>query len=235
MNTRLLRRLHRWIALGFSLVVFASAGSGVIHIVMARTQAPPPKAGASGGEAAVFDPGAWKLSPADAVKASQVAGVTGINLRIIGGEPWYVIRGKGKMAYVNGADGRIGADEDALFAREIAARFLHCDRDEARQTAYLTAYTTEYINIFRLLPVYRFDRDDGKGTRVYVSTATESVTRATDDGKQFEANLFANVHKLMFLPNRDARDGALLFLMGGLLLASALGIALFFVTRSRKE
>jgi hypothetical protein len=79
--------------------------------------------------------------------------------------------------------------------------------------------------------VYRFDVDDGKGTRVYVSTMTGSVTRHTDDQRQLEANVFSNFHKLMFIKDKDLRDGLLTLMTLGIFLVAVLGIVLFFMTR----
>jgi hypothetical protein len=84
-----------------------------------------------------------------------------------------------------------------------------------------------------VLPVYRFDAGDALETRVYVSTATGSVTRHTDRERQFEANIFSNFHKLAFIRDKNARDLVLSVLTGGAALASIAGIILFFATRSR--
>jgi hypothetical protein len=93
----------------------------------------------------------------------------------------------------------------------------------------------EYLNIFRILPVYRFDTKDKLQTRVYVSTTTGSVTRHTDRGRQFEATIFTMFHKLGFIPNKDIRDLVLTIMTLGTFLVSLLGIWLFFATRTKKS
>ena len=84
-----------------------------------------------------------------------------------------------------------------------------------------------------MLPVYRFDADDERGTRVYVSTLTGSVTRATDDAKQREATIFTVFHKWMFIKNREVRDWALMTAMAGLIALAVSGLVLFWQTRRR--
>jgi hypothetical protein len=64
---------------------------------------------------------------------------------------------------------------------------------------------------------------------------TGSVTRHTDDQKQFEARIFTNFHKLGFIPNKNIRDWTLTTLTGAAFLISILGIALFFLTKSKKK
>lgn len=233
MNKQLIRKAHRWLGLLFSLTILMSAGSGVIHNVMTRTQAPPPSARPSGNG---LDVSQIKLSVSDAaIKLPDAAqGIAAVNVRSIGGQPWYQIYTKTNRAaqYVSALDGRVDPAQDEVYAAEIATTFL--GGASVKRTDFLTAFNSEYINIFRLLPVYRFDTEDALHTRVYVSTTTGSVTRHTDDQRQWEANVFTNFHKLGFIPNKDLRDLVLTLLTAATCVVSLLGVALFFMT-SRKR
>lgn len=229
MRARWIRQAHRWIGLLFSLTVLASAGSGVLHNVMTRTQAPPPAARPSGGG---LEPARINLSVPDAVRQLPAGGVIqAVNVRGIDGEPWYQIyvQGGGQPQYVSAKDGRVDPTQDERYAAEIASSFL--GGAAVKRTGYLTTFDGEYINIFRILPVYRFDMGDARGTRVYVSTTTGSVTRHTDDQRQFEANVFTNFHKLGFIPNKDLRDLVLTVVTFGAFVVAFLGVGLFFATR----
>jgi hypothetical protein len=210
-----------------------SAGSGVIHNVMTRTQAPPPSARPSGHG---LDVSQIKLSVSDAAKKLPDAaqGIAAVNVRSIGGQPWYQIYTKTNRAaqYVSALDGRVDPAQDEAYAAEIATTFL--GGATVRKTEFLTAFNSEYINIFRLLPVYRFDIEDALHTRVYVSTTTGSVTRHTDDQRQWEANVFTNFHKLGFIPNKDLRDLVLTVLTAATCVVSLLGVALFFMTGRKR-
>ena len=234
MNSRLIRKLHRWLGLVFSLSVMLASGSGVIHNVMTRTQAPPPQARPSGGG---MDVSAIKITVADAVSKlpEDKPEVQAVNLRGIGGQPWYQIYTKTTRGpqYVSAVDGRVDAAMDEAYAGEIARNFLA--GAAVKKTGFLTAFNTEYINIFRILPVYRFDAGDALDTRVYVSTTTGNVTRHTDRQRQFEATLFTNFHKLGFIPDKDTRDLVLTLLTAGTFLVACLGVALFFITRPKKR
>ena len=233
MKTTTIRRLHRWLGLLFSVSILMSSLSGVLHTVMTRTQTPPPPARPSGGG---LDASAIRVSVADAIgKLANAGTVHAVNLRGIGGEPWYQIYAgtNGVPFYVSAADGRVDAAQDERYAAEIASAFL--GGAKVAKTDYLTAFNGEYINIFRVLPVYRFAANDALQTRVYVSTATGSVTRHTDKQRQFEANVFTNFHKLGFIPDRNVRDIVLAVLTGGAALAAFAGIALFIATRPRRK
>ena len=233
MSSKLIRKLHRWLGLAFSISVLMASGSGVIHNIMTRTQAPPPQAKPSGGG---MDVKAIQISVADAVaKLGGHAEAQAVNLRGIGGQPWYQIYVKDAKGpqYVSAIDGRVDPAQDEAYAAEIARNFLA--GAEVKKTDFLTAFNMEYLNIFRILPVYRFDAGDALETRVYVSTTTGSVTRHTDKERQFEATIFTMFHKLGFIRDKDMRDLVLTVLTLGTFLVALLGVWLFFVTRLRKN
>ncbi len=232
LESRQVRKVHRILGLIFSVSLLMSAGSGVLHNVMSRTQAPPPKAQPSGK----IDPSQIKVSVADAYAKLSLQGESfdAVSIRSIGGLPWYqfMLRSKERTYYVNALTGEPDETADEKYATEIASN--HLGGAAVRKTDLLTAYNTEYINIFRILPVYRFDADDDKGTRLYVSTMTGSVTRDTNDHKQFEASVFSNVHKLMFIKDKDLRDLVLTFFTAGTFAVAVLGLVLFFMTQPKK-
>jgi hypothetical protein len=224
-----LRRWHRWHALAMSLIVIASAGSGLLHTWMARTQPPPPAA----RPAAPFALSAGLLPP-DQALAELPGPPLSATLRPLDGGLWWQIQCAGSAAPV-WRDARTGVADpgaDARYAATIAG--AAAGGAAVSQTGYLTAFDREYIAIFRILPVYRFAVDDGRGTRLYVSTATASVTRATDDRRQFEADVFGMLHKWNFIPWRGVRDWALIIAMAGIIAVALGGIALFVATARRK-
>lgn len=232
MKRNWIRKAHRWLGLAFSLTVLMSSGSGLLHTIMTRTQSTPPPARPSGGG---LDASAIRVSVADAIKHLPADSYAiAVNVRTIEGQPWYQIFISSSPApiYVSAIDGRVDPRQDEMYGREIARSFL--GGKEATKTDFLRQFNNEYINIFRILPVYRFDAKDGLGTRVYVSTTTGSVTRHTDDRRQFEATAFTNFHKFGFIPNKDVRDWTLGILTAGAFAVSLLGIVLFFLTGRRK-
>jgi hypothetical protein len=226
-----IRKAHRWLGLIFSVTLLMSSGSGVLHTVMTRTQSAPPPARPSG---AGLDVSSVVLSVKEAVGLlPSGAKASSIQLRSIFGLPHYqILTEDGRPHYINAVTGATDPSLDEAHAAEIAAVFL--GGKPVTKTDYLTHFNQEYIGIFRILPVFRFDAADSKGTRVYVSTVTGSVTRLTDNQKQFEANVFTLVHKFGFIRNKELRDWSLILVTGGVFVVSALGIALFFLTRPRR-
>jgi hypothetical protein len=50
---------------------------------------------------------------------------------------------------------------------------------------------------------------------------------------QLEANVFSNLHKLAFIPNKILRDSVLATMTSGILVAAGLGFGLWLRTRRR--
>jgi hypothetical protein len=178
-----------------------------------------------------------RIAPDEAVErlGGRDLAVQALSLRTIGGEPWYqvVAAGSPLPRYLNAIDGREDPQADQSYAAEIASRSL--GGVPVRWVRRLDAYDSEYIVIFRLLPVHRVEVDDEDHTRLYVSTLTGSVARLTSDSSQFEANVFSLFHKYAFIHHKGWRDGLLVAFTSLAFLTSLAGIALFVVTRRRNR
>jgi len=136
--------------------------------------------------------------------------------------------------YFSAAGGREEPGLETRLAFDIARRHLasaSLPPDAFTYTRQLDSFDREYIGIFRLLPVHRIDIADGKGTRLYVSTQTGGVARHTDDRRQFEANIFSNLHKYAFIRHKPTRDALLISFTTLAFLASLAGLVLFIITR----
>ncbi|CAM2987736.1 PepSY domain-containing protein [Rariglobus hedericola] len=232
LSPSVIRRLHRWIGLTCALTVMIASGSGVIHMVMTWTQSPPPRP--QPGDR--INATAVQVTPADALArlGRSDAAVQSMSLRMIGGQPWYqmLVAGSPVPLYVNAVDGHEDPDTDATYAKEIATRYV--GGSPVKWVRRMDSFDGEYIVIFRMLPVHRIEVEDGRGTRLYVSTLTGSVARHTDNRRQFEANIFTYFHKYAFISSKPWRDGVLVGFTSLAFLASLSGIVLFFATARRR-
>lgn len=223
-----LRRFHRWHGLAMTLIIVMASGSGILHTVMTWVQTPPPPP----RPAAVIDLSAVNAGP-DAIAAAlpEAAAPTAVGLRHVDGRPlWQVFcQGRSTPLYVDTANGALVEDADRAYARNIAS--THLGREDLDDGDLVTSFDNEYLTIFRILPVWRFRASDDRGTRVYVSTLTGSVTRHTDDWKQIEANAFTYLHKWNFISNKRLRDAALVTANLALIALALSGLWLFWRTR----
>lgn len=223
--------LHRRLGLVFCLFTLVASGSGIIHNLMSWTQPPPPRPAPAGQ----VDLARVVISPAAAAEALGAdlssSEVTSVVLREIGGDPWYQLYLAGQQVprYVHAAEGRVDDRMDLIYGAEIASRYL--GGVSVRYAETLEAFNREYIEIYRILPVHRFDADDEWGTRVYVSTMTGSAICHTDDHRQLQSNIFGLFHKFAFIRDKNLRNTLLTLTTSGIFLVALTGLILFARTR----
>lgn len=143
----------------------------------------------------------------------------------------FIYADAGRPIYVGLATGQTLMDADPRQAAEIAALALPGQR--LTPGPRLTGFDGEHINIYRILPVYRFNADDGRGTRVYVSTLTGSVTFATTDTRQAVASFFSAVHKLNFIQHKTLKLTLLTVLALGAITTVFFGLAMAWARRQQ--
>jgi hypothetical protein len=227
-NSKKGRSLHRWIGIIVAVYVVMAALSGILHIVMTNFfTAPPP----------VIPQGVMRLEQA-ALPLSEIvkhlpnpkAAVKGVNIRTINDNLWYqfIIEGETKPVYIHAVTGKSDAGMDEAYAQDIASKYLRKDRSVVHKTDYLTAFNKEYLNIFRALPVYRFDADHSNGEHVYVSTITGSVTLYLNTPRALIQSSFSNLHKLAFISNHVVRDIVQAALVIGITITTFIGVGIFF-------
>jgi hypothetical protein len=226
------RKIHRWLGIVVVVYVAMATTSGIIHIIMANFFAAPPP---------VIPQGLVNLESASLPLASIVKtipkdkNVSAVNIRTIDNALWYqVITGTEPPIYINAATGKIAPDMDEAYAKQIAQQYLQTTKG-VEATAYLTAFDDEYLNIFRALPVYRFDVQDSDNVRVYVSTVTGNVTLYLNTFRALGQNSFSMLHKLSFIPIKWLRDVIMVLLVTSILVTSVMGACIFFARiRGRK-
>ncbi len=112
-----IRKAHRWLGLLFSLTVLMSSGSGVIHTVMTRSQAPPPPARPPD---LPLDASAIRITAQEAVtRLAAGEAATAINLRTIAGQPHYqIFPPDGRPRYVNAVSGVVDPAIDEVYGAD---------------------------------------------------------------------------------------------------------------------
>lgn len=226
-----LRRFHRFHALFMTIIVLMAALSGMLHTAMTWLQSPPPRP----GPLTALDLSQLTVG-IDQVRTalpSNTGKVLGLSIRPIGDLPFWqvMVSSQPQPLYVNATTGELDTTADSRYAQEIASK--HLGLSSVEMTDWITAFDNEYIFIYRILPVYRFDAKDEAGNRVYVSTMTGSVTRHTDDLKQLESASFTYLHKWAFIGNKTVRDVMMVVANLSLVALAFSGVVLFWRTRRR--
>lgn len=230
LNSKKVRNAHRWIGIAVALYVVMATISGSIHIIMTNFYSPPPPVMPQG----LVNLEKASLPLADITKKIPAGQqVKAINIRTIDNNLWYqVVTGEEKPYYINAANGAIAENMDESYAKQIASSYLK-KQEGITKTDYLTAFNSEYLNIFRALPVYRFDAENSNGERVYVSTITGSVALYLNTPRAFGQNMFSSLHKLSFIPNKLVRDILMAVLVASVLITTLIGVGMFFARKKK--
>jgi len=230
LHSKKVRNAHRWIGIAVALYVVMATISGSIHIIMTNFYSPPPPVMPQG----LVNLEKASLPLADIVKKIPAGEqVKGINIRTIDDNLWYQVVTEGsKPYYINAENGKLSENMDESYAQQIAAAYLK-KQEGVTKTDYLTTFNSEYLNIFRALPVYRFDAENSNGERVYVSTITGSVALYLNTPRAFGQNMFSSLHKLSFIPNKLVRDILMAVLVASVLVTTLIGVGMFFARKKK--
>lgn len=139
--------------------------------------------------------------------------------------------------YFDSRSGLELAGEDQRRAERLARHFAG-DEDSAISSAdYLTAFTPDYPEVNRLLPVWRIAFDRSDGLVAYIDSAGGRL--ATLDNALRHAFLFtfSNIHTLAFLPKgaEPARILLIGLLIGSLWAAALLALGLLLLLRNGRR
>jgi hypothetical protein len=230
LNSKKVRTFHRWIGIAVALYVVMATISGSIHIIMTNFYSPPPPVMPQG----LVNVDKASLPLAEIVKIIPAgAQVKAINIRTIDNDLWYqVVTAGSKPYYINATSGRPYENMDESYAKQIATSYLKTQEGLVK-TDYITEFNSEYLNIFRALPVYRFDVENSNGERAYVSTITGSVTLYLNGPRAFGQKSFSYLHKLSFIPNKLVRDILMAVLVASVLITTLIGVGMFFARKKK--
>ena len=230
LNSKKVRNAHSWIGIVVALYVVMATISGGIHIIMANFYSPPPP---------VMPQGLVNLDKASlplgdiTKKIPKDEQVRAVNIRTINNDLWYqVVTEKGKPYYINATSGLVAENMDDTYAKQIALAYLKSQKNIANSD-YITSFNDEYLNIFRVLPVYLFTAENKNGERVYVSTVTGSVTLYLNKPRAFGQKLFSYLHKLSFIQNKLIRDILMSVLVLSVLITTLIGVGIFIARKKQ--
>lgn len=179
------------------------------------------------------------LAPGEIMRKAGIDEALEVRALTHGENNLYLIR-QGEMSERRYFDVVSGAEMDGLDrarAESLARHYTGYWETPIKDATYLTAFSDDYPDINRLLPVWRvtFDRDDGRA--VYVDTGTGQLATIDNKARAIMRFIFVNVHTLDFLPREAAWARVLIIfvMVGSLWFAAVLGVALLIALKARKR
>jgi len=219
-------RYHRWFGVVSCLVMMMWGASGVMHPIMSRIN--PTPVNMQPLEAVPMLHVA--KSPADVLAQAGIARVSALRVMAWKGISYYQVSipGQSQRRYFEVNSGAELADGDTQYAEYLARYFIADSQSKLRRVRLIDHFDDDYLDINRLLPVYRVDFERDDGLRVYVETSPPRVSALADDRKALLGSLFLWMHNWDFMHNQDTLRMMLISLFLFAAMVSALsGIVMY--------
>lgn len=219
-------RYHRWFGVVSCLAMILWGASGVMHPIMSRVN--PTPVNMAPPQASLELHGA--LAPAEVLARAGISEVSG--LRIIGWNDatYYQVSFSGQSGrrYFAVNSGTELVDGDVKYAEYLARHFIGDTQSKLRSVSLITQFNNDYLDINRLLPIYRVDFERDDGLHAYVETSPPRVSALADDRKIMLASLFRFMHNWEFMRNADGvRTTLISMFLAVALLSSLSGIWMY--------
>lgn len=227
MRARALHRRLGWIA---GVVAILWAATGFLHPIMSWT-APRPAVQAPPVQSLALD---GLLQPAAALAAGMTE-TTMVRLVMVDGAPfWFAANGNALRVVV---DARTGARVDGVEQRHAEALALHyagLPEAQIAQSRLVTAFSTDYPSVNRLLPVWEVRLATPDGLTLYLDTGLDRLAAVTNDQRRVLLSIFQNVHTLKFLePVEPLRIAIIFVLISTVVATTAIGATMLWRIQGR--
>ncbi|MDD4927959.1 MAG: PepSY domain-containing protein [Gallionella sp.] len=212
-------RYHRWFGVFSCLVVIMWAASGVMHPIMSRINPTP----VNMQPPQVVPMLHMARSPADVLRQAGIEKVHSFRVMAWNDASYYQVSlpGQNQRRYFEVNSGAELPGGDAKYAEYLARHFMAEQQSELRNVTLIDHFNDDYLDINRLLPVYRVDFDREDGLRAYVETNPPRVSALIDDRKALLGSLFRVMHNWDFMSGQDTLRRVLVsaFLLAAMLSA----------------
>ncbi|MGJ8619182.1 MAG: PepSY domain-containing protein [Methylophilaceae bacterium] len=225
---------HRWLGMLTCVGILLWATSGISHPIMSRLQ---PKPVAFSAPTVQFD-----LSKSQFVKSvltqHGISTVTHISLAQFAGTTYYRVSVDNALParYFNVTNGAELVGGDALYASYLAQHFTGQDAENIANVELITAFSDDYHEVNRLLPVWRVEFSDSQHLRAYIDTEQSRLATLVNDTRYWLTQVFQFGHNWSFLKGTPVLQVTVAAIVLSAVLISALsGLYLYFKLGKAKQ
>jgi hypothetical protein len=145
------------------------------------------------------------MTPGDVLARAGIAEVSTLRMVTWNGVTYYQasMPGSAERRYFDVNSGAELASGDTKYAEYLARYFIGDTQSRLRDVTLVTGFNDDYLDINRLLPVYRVDLERADGLRAYVETSPPRVSALVDDRKALLGSLFRIMHNWEFMRDAD--------------------------------
>jgi uncharacterized iron-regulated membrane protein len=225
---------HRWLGMLTCIGILLWATSGISHPIMSRLQ---PKPVAFSAPAAQYD-----LSQSKFVKSvlmqHDISAVTHISLAQFAGVSYYRVSIDDALParYFNTIDGEELIDGDALYASYLALHFTGKRTQNISNVKLITAFSDDYHEVNRLLPVWRVEFSDNQHLRAYIDTEQSRLATLVNDTRYWLTQVFQFGHNWSFLKGSPVIQVTIAaIVLSAVLISAYSGLYLYFKLGKAKQ
>ncbi len=225
------RRWHRRLGWVAGAVALAWAATGFLHPVMSWTapraavQAPPPHGAPAEGV----------IAPGPALSAAGMSEAVFVRLLPNGqGAAWFAESADGARLAIDARTGAPAPEAERGRAETLARHYAGLPDTPVASARRITAFSTAYPSVNRILPIWEVRFDTPDGLTLYVDPKADRLTTVTNAQRRVLLAVFQNVHTLKFLePVEAVRIAAILALVGSVLATTLVGMAMLLRGKGR--
>ncbi len=225
------RAIHRKLAWVAGLVAVLWAATGFLHPIMSWT-APRPAVQAPSAQVLTLD---GLTPPAPALAAAGIAETTLVRLVKVDGNPyWFAARDNSARVVLDARSGAVAPEIEQRHAIALARHYAGLPNSRVEATRLITAFSTEYPSVNRLLPVWEVRFATPDGLTLYVDTGLDRLAAVANDQRRVLLSVFQNIHTLKFLePIEPLRLAVIFALIATVIATTTFGAAMLWRSRGR--
>jgi hypothetical protein len=205
--------------------------SGLSHPIMTRLQPKPAAFTASSAPLALTA----AMSPGQVLECGGISRFQRLNVVNIDNAAVYrvALDTQSPARYFSAADCKELAGGDEHYARQLASHYAGRPVSEIVGARFITRFDDEYMDVNRLLPVWRIEFSGAGHLRAYIDTDQARLATLLDDMRAVMGSIFRFGHNWAFLQGSPRLQLAIMALVLGMALFSAISGLTLYVRRRR--
>ncbi|SMO79865.1 PepSY domain-containing protein [Solitalea koreensis] len=198
MIKRNIYKWHRSLSILIALPVIMWTISGIMHPLMTTIK---PKIKNQFLYAKPIDSASLAIGIDKVLLQNQIKAISNFRIVQMNEASFYQVKLKhdAVLHYFNAKTGQELKSGDQYYADQLAAKLLGDDQSKITSTQFVQSFDKEYVEINRLLPVYKVSFDRNDGIRLYVDTSSDRLGLAMDNKRAIFNSFFRNFHSWEFL------------------------------------
>ncbi|MEN7547300.1 PepSY domain-containing protein [Rapidithrix thailandica] len=198
MLKRNIYRWHRQLSILALFPILFWTLSGVMHPLMSNFK---PGIARSYIPAKPLDKSQVQMELDSILQGYQIREFVNFRFVSLGHQVYYQVKlpTQQELRYFHAGNGKILENGDKLYASQLARQFAGADAGEISTVELVARFDEEYIEISRLLPVYKVSFDRADGLSLYVDPSSERLGHSVNHARLGWQAFFRNAHSWSFL------------------------------------